>query len=211
MNKVITSLAKKFNLKEQDFVSFPYGEGTAIVYAGQTKYEGSYDAIMAQPKKNWEIRVNNKRYDTRKFMTLDLYKAFMGYCNKQNMNPMPDSINLPIWTCTWLTGEPVQEINGESRVPYGYWHDGQVKSDLDWADVQDDDFRPRLAVVIPHNSELDSSSVLSPLTSPGKDLELTTEDIATWLQTEKDKSFQAGWNEALKQVRESLPSEMGEE
>ncbi len=48
---------------------------------------------------------------------------------------------------SWLLANRFDDTSGEARVPLGYWEDGRVYSDLDWADDQDDNIRPRLAVM----------------------------------------------------------------
>lgn len=133
-------LAKKFNLKPKDFISFPFNGQTAIVCTYGI-HRGSWNEVMKA--KDWTITIDGKKYDTRTSMTKELYKARYKAAKKQNI-PLPDSIEAKTftdnqWSWTSLTGEKlsggtapsgVVDVNGRVRFRLnrpGRGDDGNVR------------------------------------------------------------------------------------
>lgn len=161
-NKIIKALAKKFDLKEKDFVTFPFEGKTAIVHAGNNPYKGSYNTVMKAPKKDYEITVDKKSYDTRKFVTSDLYDALVEHCKKESRT-LPDSIDMQKqsgddwWTWTMITGEPK---TAGGRVQFRFVYGGEVNRGFT---VPGDDIRNLRvcpAVTVPLSSDVETSSEL---------------------------------------------------
>lgn len=161
------AISKKFDIPLEEMVAIPYKDGVAVLDgAPGGTYRGSWDKIMNAPAEDYEVKIGGKIYDTRTAMDWELYKSFTA-----QITPKPDQD-----TWTLLTGEPLPKflnhIWGDPRGPFGYWYVGQVKSDLRGSDHGDSDARPRLAVILPCNLDLDASldscSLPSEITINGK-------------------------------------------
>lgn len=160
-NKLITAIAKKFNLNKSDFTIVKTEGITAVVQNTPEGLEGkgSWNDVMSAPSSDWKVKVDGQSYDCRKGMTWAVYKA------------LQDSLKEKVdtQTYTWLTGEAdklpdwIKHLYGEPRVPGGDWYDSQVESRLHWASNADDNIRPRLAVIVSQPSALSPSPESSPL------------------------------------------------
>lgn len=127
-NKIARAMSKKFNIPIEDILTLNVEGKTAIVYNhGFYPFAGSYEDVMSQPKKDWEIRVGNKRYDTRKGMTDAVYEAKVADARARGV-ALPDSKQLSeqtgdLWTWTMLTAEP---LTADGRVPVRNVDGGRV-------------------------------------------------------------------------------------
>lgn len=174
------AMAKKFNLPVEDFVDFKMGNKTVVMYGAVNPiYRGSWDKIMEAPVKDYMVKVDNKQFDTREAMTFKVYQAFQ---KQYSNNPKPDSIDLDLWSSTWLTGDK----SDRHLAPMADLHEGQANQDRDYrsGDFRFIGFRP---VVVIENLASEVSPSLATFSS--SDLQVNT-DALNRLSDILEKVFQ---------------------
>lgn len=183
MEKIKQAMAKKFGITLEKIIDFPFGDETVIMHGGLSGiYKGSYNDIFNAPKKDYEIRVGNKRYDTRQ-ITEDIYGEFI---RQWKGSPMPDSNDLLEWTDTWLKTDADRDVAVVGRVDGGGLCVGLSLRDFDLRNCR---FRPAVVVYL--------SSDISP------SFEISKEKVSQDLQTLLDKEYKRGWNDHRKIMTES--------
>jgi hypothetical protein len=169
------ALQKKF---PGEIFVFPYKDKTAIMHRGL--YKGSYNDVMNAPRKDYEIRVGNKRIDTRKAMTSDLFDAFIDYCQQEKIDPLPyspDPKEDGYWLWAMLTGEP---LTAGGHVQIRFIRGGQVNRDIDYPDGGGRGLRVCPAVVVDAlPSEFSTSSDVSSLSSDTDNHASITSEVAS--------------------------------
>ncbi len=133
-NKLISAMAEKFGVKEDDFslLGVETETGNEQMVAAYTAPNGidlgdpakdydekrSWDAIFdKKAKKSFIFTVGGQEVDSRKGMTWATYQTFIANAKDRGIDPLPDSRQLAdqngqVWTDTWLTGEPPADGEG---------------------------------------------------------------------------------------------------
>lgn len=88
----------------------------------------SYNSVMADGSHN--ITIQGQEVDTRTGVTEALYRAFIKKAQDSEVEPMPDSGDLDVWTLTLLSGEPLDDTIAH----FGYVHSDQAYVRLEGRD-----------------------------------------------------------------------------